>query len=279
MNQEDKKTDNNTLRILFFGDIVGKPGRKSLAKVIPRVKKDFSADLVVANIENAAHGKGITEKTLTQIKNAGVDVFTSGEHIYDKATEDVASDLFKQFPNLVRPINLDSDMPGRGEVVVETSKGKVLILNLIGQVFIRGEHSSPWKTLDGVLKQHKDEDLVATILDFHAEATSEKVALGLYFDGRLSAVLGTHTHIPTADTQVLPKGTAYITDVGMNGPKDSVLGMKPEVSIGRFLTGEMLSYEIAESPQVWLNYAMIEIDTSTGKAIDIKHKQEIVKLT
>ncbi len=268
----------NNLRIIFFGDVVGRPGRKGLAKMIPEIKKNFPADLVIANVENSAHGKGVTESTLKEIEAAGVLVFTSGEHIYDKAKDAAPDEMFVKFPTLLKPANFSTDKPGRGELVIDTDHGKVLVISLIGQVFFRYQNLSPWVYLPEIINKYQDEKLAAVVLDFHAEATSEKLALARHFDGEVSAVLGTHTHIPTADAHILPKGTAYVTDVGMNGPVDSVLGMKSEVSINRFLTNTKIPYEIAESNKIWLNYVMIEIDPATKKAINIKHEHQIIQI-
>src|SRR3989344_420654 len=267
------------LKVVFFGDIVGRPGRRGVASIIPKIKEEFRPDLIIANVENSAHGKGVTDSTLADMVKAGVDVFTSGEHIHDKVREDAeVAAIFEKYPTLIKPANYSRDLPGRSELVIETLKGKVLVLNLVGQVFFRFSEFSPWTVLPQILERYEGEKLSAIILDFHAEATSEKVALGRHFDGQLSAVLGTHTHIPTADATILPKGTGYVTDVGMNGPHDSVLGMKSEVSINRFLTGEKLTYEIAETPEIWLNYVMLTIDIETKKTLSIQHEHEIIKL-
>lgn len=264
----------DTLKVVFFGDIVGRPGRQAVISALAKIRKSFAPDLVIANVENMAHGKGVTDKTLQELVDAGIDVFTSGEHIYDKLPETEAQDFFNKFPNLLKPKNFRTNFPGRGEIAVDTPKGKVLVISLIGQVFMRSENLSPFTVLPEVLENYKKEDLTAVIVDFHAEATSEKLALARHFDGEASAFFGTHTHIPTADATILPLGTAYVTDVGMNGPYDSVLGMKSEVSIQRFLTGEMVPYDIAEGGRVWLNY--IEAEFKDKKAVSIKHKQEIL---
>ena len=264
------------LKIIFFGDVVGKPGRAALSRVLPEIKKEFEPDLIIANIENLAHGKGVTEKTLAEVRTSGVDVFTSGEHIYDKATDEAAQALFSQFTTLLKPMNFAPERPGRGEVVIDTSKGKVRIVSLIGQVFIPFESLSPWEMLEEILA--RKDSVAATFVDLHAEATSEKVAMGQHFDGRISALVGTHTHIPTADATILPGGTAYVTDVGMNGPIPSVLGMESSRSIGRFITREKIAYDVAQSNTAWLNYVIIEIDTTSGKATNIKHIHKIVNI-
>ena len=270
--------DKSLLRILFFGDVVGRPGRKGIAQALPEILQSFPADLVMANIENAAHGKGITESTLVELERAGVNVFTSGEHIYDKWRDSDPETLFDKFPTLLKPANFSPDRPGRSEVIFKTAKGNVLVLSLIGQVFFRYQNLSPWTMLEEILNRHREEDLAAIVLDFPAEATSEKNALARHFDGKLSAVLGTHTHIPTADAQILRSGTAFVTDVGMNGPKDSVIGMKSEVSIQRFLTGEKITYEIAETKEVWLNYVELSINPETQKSVSIEHKHKIINI-
>jgi len=224
---------------------------------------------------------------LQYLANLGITVFTSGEHIYDKVEVAGAADLqrpnsgdslFNDFPRLLRPANFEIQGPGRGEVIVETNQGKVLVISLIGQVFFRYQNLSPWTYLPEILERYKKENLAGIIIDFHAEATSEKVALFRHFDGQVSAILGTHTHIPTADAQISEKGTAYVTDVGMNGPADSVIGMKTEVSLERFLTGKYTSYDIAESDSVCLNYIELTLDSETGKALKIDHYHPIVDL-
>lgn len=263
------------LKVVFFGDIVGRPGREAIISQLPKIKKAVKPDLVIANVENLAHGKGVTEKTLGEFRESGIDVFTSGEHIYDKAKDEEAA-LFEKFPNLLKPINFKTEVPGRGEIVVDTPKGKVLVTSLIGQVFMRTGNLSPWTMLPEIIERHKDAAI--KIVDFHAEATSEKLALARHFDGQITALFGTHTHIPTADAAILPSGTAYVTDVGMNGPYDSVLGMKSEVSIERFLSGEHVPYDIAEAGRVWLNYVVVEFDVNAKKAIKIEHQHQIIEL-
>ena len=270
------KINDEGLRIVFFGDIVGRPGRQGVVKVLAEIKQNFKPDLVIGNIENRAHGKGVTPKTLTEMTDAGVQVFTSGEHIYDKVSPERINELFVAFPTLLKPANFSPDRPGRGEVIFDTAKGKVLVISLIGQVFFRAINLSPWTMLPEILERYAREKLAAVILDFHAEATSEKVALGQYFDGKISALFGTHTHIPTADAAILPGGTAYVTDVGMNGPIPSVLGMKSERSIERFLTGTMVPYDIAESDKVSLNYIEATFDVKSSKALKIEHKHQVI---
>ncbi|PIY96667.1 MAG: TIGR00282 family metallophosphoesterase [Candidatus Kerfeldbacteria bacterium CG_4_10_14_0_8_um_filter_42_10] len=256
------------LKILFFGDIVGKIGRKAIRLAIPILKKRYGPDLIIANIENLAHGKGITEKTLNEVKESGIDIFTSGNHIFKR---EEGLDLLANKDSLViRPANYPEGTAGYGEKLVEIGTKKLLVINLIGRVFFEEDFDSPFKKLDEILETHTKDDLSGIIIDFHAEATSEKVALGWYADGRVSAVLGTHTHIPTADAKILPKGTAYITDIGMVGPKESVLGVKKEIIIEKFLKDLPIIFDIPEEGIVQINAVLITIDTKTKKAKKIE---------
>jgi 2',3'-cyclic-nucleotide 2'-phosphodiesterase len=254
--------------ILFLGDIVGKPGRKAIAQALPNLRKEYSPDLVIANAENLAHGVGITPKTLAECREAGIDFFTSGNHVWRKES---VNELFKD-PDipLIRPANYPVGMPGCGYKTVSLGSSQLLMINLNGQVFIEGEFSSPFSAIDEILSQFKNIELGGILVDFHAEATSEKVAFGLYTDGRVSAVLGTHTHIPTADERILPGGTAYITDVGMVGLKDSVIGVDKHIIIEKFLTKKGHMHDIPEQGLCIINAVMVQLNTGTKKADAIK---------
>src|SRR3989344_8051421 len=256
------------MKILFFGDIIGKVGRRAIKKALPTFKKTYQPDLIIANGENLAHGAGITRKILQEMREAGIDLFTSGNHVLSKPE---AMELLSETDGvLIRPANYPVGFPGLGYKIVPVGTRQLLVINLLGRVFMDEKLDCPFKKFDEILAQVDQKNLDGVIVDFHAEATSEKVAFGWYADGRASAVLGTHTHIPTADATILPAGTAYVTDVGMNGPYLSVLGMKSEVSINRFLTGEHIPYEIAQTSEVWLNYIELTVDTSTQKAVKIE---------
>lgn len=265
------------MKILFFGDIMGKIGRKAAEKITPKWKKKYKPDFVVANGENLAHGVGITEKTARQIFDAGVDVLTGGNHTFDKNTDLQIWDNGVFGKKLLRPENFIKQYPGKGVQIIEANGKKLMLINLVGRVFLKEEYLDPFKMADEILKD-KPKDVKCVILDFHAEATSEKNALGWYLDGRISAMLGTHTHIPTADAKILPKGTAYITDVGMVGAKDSVLGENKEVIIESFLSEKGFKHHIDEDGTAIASAVLIKIDDKTGKAKKIERLEEAIKV-
>lgn len=251
------------MRILMIGDVIGRPGRRAVQQFLPGLCHDYRIDLVIANGENSAGGIGITLDTAKELLECGVDVITTGNHVWAK--KDIIPHLDGELP-ILRPLNYPPSAPGRGSLEV---KG-VLVVNLIGRVFI-GEFDCPFRTVDGLLSEiGRDSKII--IVDFHAEATSEKVAMGRYLDGRVSAVLGTHTHIATADACILPQGTAYVTDVGMVGPVDSVIGVDAESAIRSFLTGMPFRFFISEGPAS-LDAVLVEVDDSTGRAININRIQ------
>lgn len=259
--------DSQPIKVLFFGDIVGKPGRKAITKIVPQLKEEFQADLVIANAENLAHGLGVTEKTLNECSKAGIDLFTSGNHIWKK------SEVYKLFEDpeipLIRPANYSDDSPGRGQKNLLVGEKTVLVINLNGQVFIEDEFSCPFHKIDQILDEYKKTELAGIIIDFHAEATSEKVAFGWYLDGRVSAVLGTHTHVATADEKILPQGTAYITDAGMVGLKESVIGIDKDIVMHNFLNDESKAHDIPTAGLCIVNAVLIKINPKNKQAIDI----------
>jgi metallophosphoesterase (TIGR00282 family) len=267
----------NTFKVLIFGDVVGRIGRGAMAKIVPQWKKKYKPDLVIANAENIAHGKGVTPKTLREVRDSGVDFFTSGNHIFDnKAGLEVFSD--PEFQNIiVRPANYPTDVPGEGFKIIEIGTKKVLIVNLNGQVGFRESFDSPFLSIDKILGKRGNKDLIS-IIDFHTETTSEKVAFGHYVDGRISAVIGTHTHVPTADAKILPKGTGYISDVGMVGEENSVLGVKKEVILNNFLTQIPQVHAYAESGPCEVNAVYLEIDSRSKKTVKINLLQKIVNV-
>lgn len=256
------------MKILFLGDIMGKIGREAVKKELPKIIKAEKPDLVLANGENIAHGTGITEKTIDEMLEAGINFFTSGNHIFDKP---IANELLADpdFP-VIRPANYKEKLPGDGERIIEVGKDKFLIINLLGRIFIEDELFSPFKVLDQILEKYADEKLAAIFVDLHAEATSEKTALGWYADGRVSALVSTHTHIPTADHRILPQGTAYCSDVGMCGARDSVIGEDKEAVIKHFLEETPHSVELPENGPAIINSVLIEVDSETQKALRIK---------
>ena len=249
------------MKILFIGDIVGRPGRQLVRDALPRLVDAHMIDLVVANVENAAAGFGLTPDVVTELFDVGVDVMTTGNHVWDKRDGLVCLD---QEPALLRPANYPPGVPGHGVGLYRTAAGlPVAVINLEGRVFMGGL-DCPFRKADELL-EGLDAGQKVIIVDFHAEATSEKGALAAYLDGRVSAVVGTHTHVQTADERVLPGGTAFITDVGMTGARDSVIGIRKELSIQRFMTQMPVRYEIAKQDPM-LCAIVLDIDESSGKA-------------
>lgn len=264
------------LTFLIFGDVFGRPGRLALSQVVPELRKKHRPDLVLANIENIAHGVGVTEKTLKECQAAGIDLFTSGNHIFKKKE---AIDLLLQKDSpLLRPANYPPGTPGQGVKLVAVGTKNVLVINLNGRVFFTENFDDPFRTLDQILKEHEREKLHAVLIDAHTEATSEVVALGWYADGRASVVFGTHTHIPTADARILPKGTAYITDIGMVGLKDSVLGEDKDEIIRSFLTQQPFSHTIPEHGLTSVNALLVTVDPKTHRARTINLIQKEVEI-
>lgn len=251
------------MKILFAGDIVGVPGRAVFTAVVPRMKALGEVDFVIANAENAANGSGITEKIAREVFDAGCDVITLGDHVWDK--KELYPYLNSPVVPMIRPANFTPEAPGRGYCVIDGPKGvKIGVVCLLGRTFMKYMVDCPFKTLDRVLAEITSAVKIV-IVDMHAEATSEKITMGWFADGKVSAVLGTHTHIPTADETVLPKGTAYITDVGMTGPYDSVIGQKKEIILERYLTGLPNKFEVATGEGT-LCGVLLDIDETTGLA-------------
>ena len=257
------------MKILFFGDIVGRIGRQAIKKVLPKLKEKYNPDLIIANVENLAHGSGVTPKTLQEVREAGVDIFTSGNHIFKKP--EVSQILAEKDSVLLRPANYVAELPGTGFRIAEVGSRSVLVINLMGRVFIKdqGEFSCPFKKIDEILSLNFPKNLAAVIVDFHAEATSEKMAMGVYLDGRVSAVLGTHTHVGTIDAQVLPQGSAYVTDLGMVGPIDSIIGDDIQSVLQRFLTAMPHRLTVGHGKAMF-NAVMVRVDDQTGKALSIE---------
>lgn len=248
------------MKVLFIGDIIGEPGRKMVRAQLSGLASSHRPDLVIANGENAAGGFGITAEIAEELFSLGIHVLTSGNHVWDK--KEIEPYLAKQ-DRLIRPANYPEGNPGYGSVVISTAAGKAAVLNLEGRVFM-SNLQDPFRVAEREIEQLRKETPVV-IIDFHAEATSEKIALAWHLDGRASAVIGTHTHVQTADERVLTGGTAFITDAGMTGPADSVIGVKREQAIARFLTQTPHRFEIAKGP-VQLNAVLLDIDAASGKA-------------
>jgi metallophosphoesterase (TIGR00282 family) len=262
------------MKILFFGDVYGRLGREGLARVLPVWQREHQPDLVVANVENIAHGKGVTKNILLELESLGVGAFTSGNHVF--RTGKLADECFKDFTNLIRPYNYGAGYPGLGFCTLTVKGQKISLLNLNGTTFFENQFptsiANPFLAADEVLAGPlKDGGII--LVDFHAEATSEKVAMGWFLDGRVSAVLGTHTHVPTSDQWVMPKGTAFVTDVGMCGSRNSVIGVKVENVVSRFTGSKWLPMEPAEEGPVGINAVLIEIQDTTAKNITRLYSQ------
>ncbi|HET9161992.1 MAG TPA: TIGR00282 family metallophosphoesterase [Solirubrobacterales bacterium] len=242
------------MRVLFIGDVVGGPGRRGLAAAMPQLRERHRPDLVVVNGENSAGGMGITEKTAGALFDAGCDVITTGNHVYRHRD---AYPFLERAERVIRPANYPSGNPGRGYTVVEASGIRVGVVNLSGGVGLKVARS-PFDAVDAILERIEAD---AVIVDFHAEVTSEKVAMGWHLDGRVAAVLGTHTHVPTADGRVLPKGTAFISDVGMTGARQSILGVRVEDALGALITQMPTRFETADE-DVWVMGAVVDVNRS-----------------
>ncbi|MFA5005307.1 MAG: TIGR00282 family metallophosphoesterase [Candidatus Omnitrophota bacterium] len=256
------------MKILFIGDVVGSPGREAIKKLLPALKKEYSLDFVIANAENAAGGSGITSKVAEELFNSGVDLLTSGDHIWKKSE---IFELINQEERILRPINYPSGSPGKGSAIFKSASGKKIgAINVNGRVFMDALECPFKLSLKAAEELAKETKVI--IVDIHAEATSEKVALGWYLDGKVSAVLGTHTHIQTADELIMPRGTAYITDVGMTGPYDSVIGRRVEDVLTRFLTSIPVKFQVADS-NIQLHGAVVDVDEASGHALSITRIQ------
>ena len=259
------------MKILMVGDIVGGPGRMAMARVATRYKAEGRADVVVANAENSAAGRGITSTLAEELFAGGADALTMGDHVWDQKE---SMGYFDREARVVRALNLPPGCPGKGATTIQTKAGPLTIIQLMGRTFMNVTADCPFRTVDEWLKKHGAQSKMI-LVDMHAEATSEKVAMGKFLDGRVSAVLGTHTHIQTADEAVTAKGTAYLTDLGMTGPCDSVIGRTTDAIVSRFLTGMPSKFEIA-SGDVRLHGALLSLDPATGRALKIKRVEEIL---
>jgi 2',3'-cyclic-nucleotide 2'-phosphodiesterase len=248
------------VRILVIGDIIGKPGRQAIKRFLPGLRKEYEVDMVVANAENCAHGKGITVATAGELLDGGVDVMTSGNHIW--AQKEIFPFMDSGELPIIRPLNYPDGVPGRGSLIF---RGQVMVVNLIGRTFL-GEFDCPFRAVDKLLAEPGLPPVI--IVDFHAEATSEKVAMGRYLDGRVSAVVGTHTHVGTIDTRIFAGGTAYVTDLGMTGPGDSIIGDDIDNVLRRFLTSMPHRMMVGSGKPV-LNSVLLDIDEGSGRARSI----------
>jgi len=255
------------MKILFIGDIVGKPGRRVIREMLPEIISDYGIDCVVANCENAAAGFGVTREIVEELLQSQIDVLTSGNHIWDK--KDIR-DFIGDFKTLIRPANYPSGTPGWGSAVVPTRNGNhVGVINLAGRIFMQ-PLDCPFRTAEKEIEKIKSKAPII-IVDFHAEATSEKKTMGWFLDGRVSAVLGTHTHVQTADEGISPRGTAYISDVGMTGPFDSVIGIEKKEILERFLTQIPNKFDVAKG-DVRLQGIVLDIDEISGRSLKIERQ-------
>jgi metallophosphoesterase (TIGR00282 family) len=260
------------MKILFIGDIVGKPGREAIRVLLPPLKKKYNIDVAIANGENAAGGSGLTPQLAEELFGYGLDMITSGDHIWKR--KEILEILDSEM-RILRPANYPKGSPGTGYAIVKTKKEQKLgVINLEGRVFM-SSLECPFKCAQEAIEELKNETKII-LVDIHAEATSEKIALGWFLDGQVSAVLGTHTHVQTADERILPGGTAYITDVGMTGPYDSVIGRKAQQIIARFLTQMPVRFEMAQE-NIQLHGVVLDIDQNSGKAKSITRIQEKLK--
>jgi len=266
-------TPNSLMKILFIGDIVGSPGREAVKLLLPELKKEYRLDFVIANAENAAGGSGITPKVAEELFGLGVDVLTSGDHIWKKRE---VFEIIDKDSRILRPLNFPPGAPGAGFAVFKTTSGsKVGVINVQGRVFMEALEC-PFRTSRQAQEVLSKETKII-IVDIHAEATSEKVALGWYLDGLVSSVLGTHTHIQTADERILASGCAYITDVGMTGPLDSVIGRRIEDVLERFITSIPTRFEVAKD-NIQLQGVVLDVDENTGKATSIVRIQRKINV-
>jgi metallophosphoesterase (TIGR00282 family) len=246
--------------VLVVGDIIGQPGRKAVHEILPLLRQQYKLDMVIVNAENAAGGFGLTPAIAQEFIEIGVHVLTSGNHIW--AQKDIIPELDSGMP-ILRPLNYPPGVPGRGYIIT----GEAMVVNLMGRTFMN-DIDCPFRAMDRLLEETEDRPPVI-IVDFHAEATSEKMAMGWYLDGRVSAVLGTHTHVGTIDAQILPQGTAYVTDIGMTGPTDSIIGDDVASVLKRFLTGMPHHLSVGKGQPV-LNAVLVDVDDDSGRAISIE---------
>lgn len=263
--------------VLIIGDIMGRPGRLGLAQVLPLWKEQYQPDVVIGNVENLAHGKGVTKRTLEEMNDLGFDAYTSGNHIFDNKIG--LEECLQAFPNIVRPGNYTGEYKSEGFYRFAKNNQQYLLINLSGRVFMNDQISqtavNPFFAFDEIYNREAQKgDII--IVDLHAETTSEKNAFGWYVDGRATVVYGTHTHVPTSDTKILPKGTAYQTDIGMSGAKDSVIGLVPENSLELFLEKGKMRFAIPESGPVIVNGLLVELEA--GQVVGLEQLQEETRI-
>lgn len=261
------------LKVLFLGDIVGSPGRTAVIENLARIKEENAVDFIIVNGENSAGGRGITPKISIDLLRAGAAVITTGDHVWDQ--RDI-QDYFPEEPRLLRPINFPDDAPGKGSVVLETAKGKIAVLNAMGRTFMNPPLENPFHLVEEEVMRLREDGVTMIVLDFHCEATSEKIGMGRAMDGLVSLVVGTHTHVQTADETIFPGGTAYLTDAGMCGPDRSILGREVESVVWRFKNALPTRFPVA-SGEVRLCGVTVEIDEESGKALKVERFSELIE--
>jgi metallophosphoesterase (TIGR00282 family) len=266
----DSPDPHGIIRILFLGDVMGEPGRDAIAALLPGLKEELATDFVIVNGENSAGGRGITPKIAIALMRAGATVITTGDHVWDQ--KDIVP-WFAEEPRLLRPLNYPPGTPGQGSIVLETKKGKVGVINVQGRTFMKMLLENPFPAMDAEVAKLREETPVIFV-DMHAETTSEKNAMAWYLDGRVSAVVGTHTHVQTADERILPEGTAFLCDAGMCGPLNSVIGMEVEAALYRLTTQMPGRHLVARGP-VKLCGVVVDVEAATGKAVRIERLQRI----
>jgi 2',3'-cyclic-nucleotide 2'-phosphodiesterase len=264
MDSDIPPSEPTRLRILFLGDVVGEPGRKAIASELPKMKAELGVDFAIVNGENSASGRGITPRLAIGLMRAGATVITTGDHIWDQ--KEIIPFLPTE-PRLLRPANYPAGTPGYGHIVLDTAKGKVAVVNLMGRTFMGPQLDNPFLCISALVDEIRKETPIIFV-DFHAEATSEKVGMGWHLDGKVSAVIGTHTHVPTADERILPKGTAFLCDAGMCGPEDSIIGSNVGAVLEKFHTHMPTRFGIG-SGRVRLNGVLVTIDPENGRATEI----------
>ncbi len=260
------------IRILFLGDVVGEPGRKAVIEQLTLLKQSESLDFCIVNGENSAGGKGITPKISIDLLRAGAAVITTGDHVWDQPE---IVDYFPTEPRLLRPINYPEGTPGNGSVILETAKGKIAVIQAQGRSFIQPPLENPYIAVENEVSRLRADGISVIVLDYHAETTSEKIAMGRMLDGKVSLVVGTHTHVQTADESIFPGGTGYLTDAGMCGPDESVLGRTIESVVWRFKSGMPTRFPVAKGP-VRLCGVIVDVDSETGKCLEIRRFSKLL---
>lgn len=270
MNEFTAPPEAHVIRILFLGDVMGDPGRRAVDAVLPQLKSEYAVDFAIVNGENSAGGRGITPKLAIGLMRAGAAVITSGDHIWDQ--KEIVP-YFQEEPRMLRPINYPQGVPGQGSIVLDTPKGKVGVINVQGRTFMKMILENPFTVMEQAVEEMRKETKVIFV-DMHSETTSEKCALSWFLDGKVSAVVGTHTHVQTADERVLPQGTAFLCDAGMCGPLDSCIGMQVDMAVQRFITLLPSKHYVARGP-VKVCGALVDVDSQSGNALRIMRVQRL----